>query len=203
MKFISLILSVSFLLFACQSDGSKSIQQTSSTSENTYTNTTLGWHIDIPKNWRIISEEQFNNQNQEGKKALEGIMEGSLTATGLQQLISFQKDQFNVFQSTAEAVKGAQEWAANHKDMQEMMIDAFRSQGIHAEASATRNEKISGLDFQVFEITIFDMNKEILVQQLSYSRFLKGYDVSIIINYNNPDDKATLLKALTNSRFER
>ena len=203
MKFILLGLALMLMVCSCQSDASKSSDPHTNKTKNIYKNTTLGWSIEIPKDWRVVSETQFNNQNQEGKKALAGVMEGTLTTTGLQQLVSFQKDQYNVFQSTAEAVKDVQEWTANHKNIKEMMSDAFRLQGIQATVSPTRNEKINGLDFEVFEITIYDMNKEVLVQQISYSRYLKGYDFNININYNNPSDKSTMLKALNNSIFKK
>jgi hypothetical protein len=187
-----------------QTDPNKNIDE-GKVVDNVYTSQEIGWTIEIPKGWTVIDKEKTKETNEKGLKALEETIEGEIDYSGLKNLISFQKNQFNIFQSTSEPfeLEYEGEWEENNAALKEIIYTTYLNQGMKADSSATTIEKIDGLEFQKYSFTIYSPKGEVILKQIMYGRLINGFDFGVNINYNNDKDRDELLKVFRNSKFKK
>ncbi|HRF77184.1 MAG TPA: hypothetical protein PLB46_11465 [Chitinophagales bacterium] len=108
---------------------------------------------------------------EKGTQALEETIDQEVDFSGVKTLIAFQKNQFNIFQSTSEPFKLEYEgeWEINNAAIKALIFETFVNQGIKADSSATSVETIDGLDFQTYSFTIYGPNDEVILNQILYS----------------------------------
>lgn len=187
-----------------QTDPSKNIDE-GKVEGDIYTSQEIGWTIEIPKGWTVIDKDKTKETNEKGLKALEETIGGEIDYSGLKNLISFQKNQFNTFQSTSEPfeLEYEGEWEETNSALKEIIYTAYLNQGIKADSSATTIEKIDGLDFHKYIFTIYSPKGDVILKQIMFSRLINGFDFGVNINYNNDKDRDELLKAFRNSKFKK
>ena len=170
-----------------------------------YTSQEIGWTIEIPEGWSVIEKEQAQQTTEKGLKALEETVEGDIDYSGLKNLIAFEKNKFNIFQSTSEPfeLEYEGEWEVNSKALKEIIYETYTDQGMNPDSTATTIEKIDGLNFQTYAFTIRSRNGEVILKQMMFSRLINGYDFGVNLNYNNDEDRDELLKAFRNSKFRK
>ena len=198
------ILTILTFISCGQIDPNKQIDE-GSVKENTYTSEEIGWTIKIPDGWTIISKEQTQANNEKGLKAMEETLESEIDYSGLKNLIGFQKNQFNIFQSTSEPfeLEYNGEWEENNAALKEIIYTTYLNQGMRADSSATTTEKIDGLEVQKYSFTIYSPKGEAILKQTMYSRLINGFDFVVNLNYNNDEDKEIMLEAWENSTFKK
>lgn len=169
-----------------------------------YTSKEIGWSIEIPAQWKIVSRDKLEDLDEKGKAAIEKTAEMEVNTKMLKHLISFQKDPFNIFSSTSEPYQEASpgEYQQNNQLLYDIIYKTFTDQGIQADTSSGK-ELIHGLEFNTFYTTIYDLEGKVILRQILYSRLINGYDFGVNINYNNEQDKTTLLNAWRRSKFTR
>lgn len=172
---------------------------------NLYTSAEIGWTIEIPTGWTIVEKDETEARNEKGKEIIEETIGGEFDASGLKNLIVFQKNKFNIFQSTSEPFKVEYEgeWEQNNHALKELIYTTYESQGIKVDSSVTTIEKIDGLNFLTYILTLYGKKGEIILHQMLFSRLINGFDFSVNLNYNNNRERDELLKAFRNSRFEK
>jgi len=172
---------------------------------NTYNSGEIGWKMEIPTGWAVVEKEKTKESNEKGLKALQETMDSEIDYSGLKNLISFQKDLFNIFQSTSEPFKVEYEgeWEENSAALKEIIYLTYLDQGIKADSSATTTEIIDGLEFQKYSFTIYSPKGKIILNQIMYSRLINGFDFGVNINYNNDKYRDELLKVFRNSKFKK
>jgi len=203
--FILTFLIILFSISSCrQIDPNKQIDE-GKVDKNIYTSENIGWTIEIPDGWTIVEKDKSEEYDNKGLKAIGEVTDGEIDISGLKHLISFQKNQFNIFQSTSEPFKTEYdgEWEVNNAGLKKIMYSAFLNQGIKVDSSATSTVKIDGLDFRYFSFTIYGPKGDIILNQSMYSRLMNGQDFGVNINYNNEKDKMEMLTAWKNSKFKR
>lgn len=123
--------------------------------------------------------------------------------SGLKNLITFQKDKFNIFQSSSEPFKVEinGEWEENDIYLKGLLYKTYENQGIKADSSETTIEKIDGLDFRTYSFILYGPKGEPILTQVMYSRLINGFSFAVNINYNNKRDRNVMLKAFKNSKF--
>lgn len=89
---ISLILVLTILMTSCKLDPNKKIDEGKVEGE-IYTSKEIGWTMNIPQGWSVISKNKIEANNEKGRKAIEEVA-GEFNYSGLKHLISFQKNQF-------------------------------------------------------------------------------------------------------------
>ncbi|HEC27805.1 MAG TPA: hypothetical protein ENI67_10435 [Gammaproteobacteria bacterium] len=168
-----------------------------------YTSRELGWTIEIPKGWTVVSEDKLDGLDKKGLDAIENVA-GSIDYSGLKHLISFSKNKFNIFQSTSEPfdIEYEGQWEENNSALRDLLLVTYKDQGLRAKASEISIENVSGLDFQKYEFTIYSPKGSVIINQLMYSRLINGLDFGVAINYNNEIDKNILLGVWRSSRFD-
>lgn len=207
MKALYLLLAFGFsiVLIACKpSDPNKSVDE-GTVKRSVYTSDEIGWTMEIPKGWSIMEMESKQALDRKGREAIENVIDGEIDVSSLKHLIAFQKDQFNIFQSTSEPFEIVYEgeWEENNAVLKGIIYDTYSNQGISADTSATTIETIDGLDFHTYSFTIYAPSGEVLLKQKMFGRLINGFDFGVNINYNNKKDGDELLRAFKNSRFTK
>jgi hypothetical protein len=202
---LAILAGLSITLASCvQSEPKKNVDE-GKIEGDVYTSEEIGWTIEIPKGWTVVANEETRQTNQRGLKALENAIEMEMDYSGLKNLISFQKNQFNIFQSTSQPfeLEYEGEWEDNDAALKELIYLTYEKQGIIADSTATKIEAIDGFDFRTYSFTIFSSKGEIILRQIMFSRLINGFDFGVNINYNNDKDRDELLKVLRNSKFKK
>jgi hypothetical protein len=201
----TVVLSISLALASSgQVDPNKNIDE-GKIEGNTYTSNEIGWKMEIPTGWAVVEKEKTKENNEKGLKALQETMDAEIDYSGLKNLISIQKDLFNIFQSTSEPFKVEYEgeWEENSAALKEIIYLTYLDQGIKADSSATTTEVIDGLEFQKYSFTIYSPKGKFILGQIMYSRLINGFDFGVNINYNNDKYRDELLMAFRNSKFKK
>jgi hypothetical protein len=169
---------------------------------NTCHSDDIGWTMSIPHDWTIISDDKATATHEKGMAALEKATGMHHDMKNMKHIISFQKDSLNAFSSTAEpfSEKKPGEYEQHNRDMYGMICQTYANEGITSDTSSG-TEMIGGLQFHTFYITIRNADREILLNQVLYSRLINDYDFAVNINYTNPTDKATMVDAFRASTF--
>jgi len=170
---------------------------------NTYSSAEIGWTIKIPAHWEVISRAQNQQQQEVGAAVMEDAVGGEIDLTGFKNLIGFQKNKFNIFQSTSQPFVSEYEgeWEDTNAALKKMMYRAFQQQQIKIDSTATEIVQLDGLDFYTYQFRLFSPKGEVILTQLIYSRLMNGFDFGVTINYNNEADKNEMMTAWLNSKF--
>ncbi len=198
------ILLFSTVLFSCKTDPNKQIDEGKIT-ENIYHSEEIGWTMEIPKGWHVTHKSDLDKRTKKGLDAIGETAGIEIDASGLKQLLNFQKNQFNIFQSTSEPFEEEYEgeWEENNIGLKELIYRTYLEKGIRADSTETRTIKIDGLEFKSSEFTIYSPKGEVVLNQILYSRLINGLDFGVNINYNNESDKKEMLEAWSNSKFKK
>lgn len=204
MKNKLLVLLILTTLSSCKSDPNKQIDEGKIT-ENTYHSDEIGWTMNIPKGWNVTHRSVLAERNEKGLDMIEESTGLEYDDSQLKQLLNFQKNRFNIFQSTSEPfeVEYDGEWEENNASIKELLYNLYTEKGIKTDTTATKITNIDGLDFRYFTITLHSPKGEVLLNQLMYSRLINGFDFGVNINYNNEEDKNEMLEAWLNSKFDQ
>jgi hypothetical protein len=198
-----LITIILLALVSCEPvDPNKQIDEGRVTGE-VYESKEIGWKIEIPNGWKIMTKDKIESNEQKGGEAIEKTYGQAIDVTSLKHLINFQKDRFNIFMSTTEPFKEEfpGEFEINNRKIYSLLYETFLNQGIKVDTSSGE-ELIRDLKFETFKTTIYSPEGEIIMNQILYSKLIKGYSFGVTICYNNLADKKVLIRALKSSRFE-
>ena len=172
---------------------------------NVYVSNEIGWTMTIPEGWDIVTMDETKAYQKKGTDILEDMIEEDYDMSQLRNLLSFKKNRFNLFQSTSEPyeIEYEGEWDDNNIALKELLIDAFKAQGITLTSTPISTELIDGVEFKHYEFTMYDTDDTIILNQMIYATWKDGYDFGVNITYNNEDDKNEMLSAFRNSKFTK
>lgn len=204
-KNIILLLIVSISTYTCKNVDPNNQIDEGNIENNVYKSNEIGWEMEIPKGWEIVTMEETKSFQEKGTDFLEDIAEAEIDVSKLRNLLSFKKGLFNMFQSTSEPyeIEYEGEWEENAVALKEFLYDAYTQQGIKVSVSDTTTELIDGLEFQLYTFSLYGPDDEVILNQMMYSTLTNGYDFGVNINYNNDTDKNEMLKAFQNSKFRK
>ena len=204
-KNTALLLFVFVILFSCKNlDPNNQIDE-GNIENSVYKNREIGWQMDIPKGWYIISKEETDKFQKKGEDALQPMLEEDIDVSQLRNLLSFKKNMFNMFQSTSEPfeIEYEGEWEENNMALKALIQDTYLQQGIKATSSDITTEIIDSLDFKVYSFIIYSPDDKVILNQIMYSRWIDGFDFGVNINYNDEALRDDMLTAFRNSKFTR
>jgi len=161
--------------------------------------------MQIPAGWTILSSKEVNRHEDKGKELLTETIGEDIGFEGLKNLLHFQKDRFNIFQSTAEpfTIEYEGEWSENNQALKEVIIETYNNQGIKTKSTAIRKENIDGLTFEVYDISLIDPKGKVVITQTMYSSLINGYDFGANMTYNSDENRDVMLNAWRNSKFKK
>lgn len=201
-KLISFILTTLFLI-ACEGDPNEQIDE-GNVKDNFYYSQEIGWKIQIPDGWDVISRSENEARNEKGRELIKESTNIDIEATGLKQLICFQKGKFHMFQSTSELfnLEYEGEYEESKQAVKDILHSTFTNNGIKVDTSSS-TMLVGNLLFDRFHITLYGPNGDILLHQDLYSRLINGFDFGVNINYIDDEEKAELTNVWQNSTFEK
>ncbi len=173
-------------------------------TDQTYTSEEIGWRIVIPKNWTITQREETDEFQSKGQDAIEESTGQKVDISELRNLVGFQKDHSNLFQSTSEPFEEEYEgeWEESNSALRDVIIQVYRDKGIKVGASEIETEDIGGLEFHKYSIRIYSPTGELILHQIMYSRLINGVDFDVNINYNDEELGREMLEAWRSSEFD-
>ena len=173
--------------------------------ENVYRSEEIGWTMEIPNGWKLLTREQVDGYENKGKEMLLDAFSEDFDFDGLKNLLHFQKNQFNVFQSTSEPFleEYEGEWSENNRALKDVLLETYRSQGIQVESSEIEIEEIDGVKFEVYNIVLKAPNGKVVVTQTMYSSLINGYDFGANMTYNSDGARDVMLGVWKKSKFVR
>lgn len=204
-KYLFIIACTLILITSCvQRDPNKSVDE-GTVENNTYTSSEIGWTIEIPKGWKVIGKDIKKRRTEKGLNAIQEVIDGEIDYSNLKDLIAFEKNRFNIFQSTSELfnLEYEGEWEENHAALKEIIYSTYLNQGIKVDSSSTTIEKIDNLDFHSYTFTVYGLKGEIILKQIIFSRLINGFDFGVNINYNNYKDRDEMLRVFKSSKFKK
>ena len=206
---ILILLITSTILFASckskqtQKEKQQEIKTGKLSDDNVYTANEVGWTVNIPEGWDVMTSKENDRLNEKGKDILEKSGAGEVDTEGLEQLVNLSKDKFNSFLSTIQPFTESNLYEQRVKGTFGAIRTAYASQNINAEYDEDV-EDIDGLRFYRFRTKIFTPDKsKIILQQVMYSRLINGYDFGMTINYNNEENYKTLNEIVRKSQFTK
>lgn len=205
LSFWFLLVGLSIFIDSCGQDGSNKNVDEGKVEKNIYTSDEIGWTIEIPKGWTETEREETQAMTEKGLKAMEDVVDGEIDYSRLKNLVGFQKNKFNIFQSTSEPfeLEYEGEWEENNEALKDIIYAAYQSQGINVDSTETKIEKIDGLKFYSYSFTVYGPKGEIILKQTMFSRLINGFDFGVNINYNNESDRDEMLLAFRSSKFRK
>ena len=173
-------------------------------SGNYYTSDEIGWTMQIPDGWEILTRKQVDYYENKGTQLIEDTIGEELPIKGLKNLLDFRKDQFNVFQSTSQPfeLEYEGEWEESNEALKEVLQQTYSGQGIDAKSTETRREEIDGVVFEVFDFILLAPNGDVVVRQTMYSCLRNGFDFGVNLTYNSDEARDVMLKAWRGSKFK-
>ena len=193
-----------FILSCSPNDTNNQVEE-GHLENNVYKSNNIGWTIKIPYKWKVISSEQNNQTEKRGIEALENMVEGEIDVSEVKSLIGFQKDQFNIFQSSSQPfeLEYEGEWEVSNAQLKKLVYQTYMSQGIQVDTSETEIVNVDGQDFHSYKFTLYGPKGDVILNQVVYCQLINGFDFAANINYNNESDKKVMLDAWLNSKFEK
>jgi hypothetical protein len=202
MKKLLAAMFVALLMVGCGEDEQVHIDQDEAgdLSDNVYHNKRVGWSMEIPDGWDIVSKEANDETFSRGKKFSE---DGGVRVdySGMKSLIALEKTGSNL---TDEFMSMTQDWVIKEDDrvgfvdgQMQALLSVFRNQGAAPEASEVRRETIDGISFNLFDVKINQ------VRQTYYFAFFDSYYFGAILTYTSIDSREELLKAWRGSKFRQ
>lgn len=199
-----IVLGLLLVLTACGEQNPNEQVDEGQFDQRTFTSEEIGWQITIPEGWMIVTKEEAEYRERKGQELIEKSTGQNFDISMLKKLVSFQKDQFNVFQSTTdpfeEEFEG--EWSQNNLIVREILLQAYQDNGIKAEASDLETEIVDGLEFNKLTIKITSPDNSFVMHQIMYNRLIHGLEFGVNINYVDQDLGHEMLEAWRASKFD-
>jgi hypothetical protein len=173
-------------------------------STNTYSVNEIGWTMNIPEGWEVLTRKEVKAMNDKGKKTMQEIFDAEADISKVQPLISIKKDRLNIFTSNMEKVNEAREESYDDRIIatKEVLRTAYRIKNMKF-VDEVGAKRIDGIMFDIFDLKIFapDDDKKIILYQSIYSASINGYDFMMSITYNNKKHGETLMEIINSSKF--
>ena len=171
-------------------------------SENVYRNDRVGWAMNIPDGWKVMSQETTEDVYSKGREIAEDS--GGVELGGVKTLLNLQRGIGNdSFISITQSWKGmglgsapdSLEFLNSQKDALRNMM---RSQGLTLNFTANGDETIDRRTFKRFDVKASNG-----VSQTYCFALLEDYYFAVILTYTSNSSRDDLFKAWESSRFDR
>lgn len=185
-KSLLLLPALLLLVLSCKSGASEKPVEDKKAEAVVYTDKETGFTINVPQGWPVTAQNKTDEE-------------------GLKSLITFAKNDYNNFEATSEPFQSEDE--ADHwqttADTKLLIFENLESQGLDSDSTATTIETIDGIDFKTFSCVLYgDDGSEILNYSI-YTAVINGYDFCAHLYSNSKENKAELMKAWKNVKFNR
>ena len=163
----------------------------------------FNWTVNIPENFKPINQEEWNKTIKKGVNAIENTFEGEVDNQAT-TIFTYKNGQFNNFEANWQPfdVEIDGDYMETYSEVNEMIYQTFETQMPDAKLdSMSSTQKVSGLEFQRFDIKI-DFPNGIKMKTIGFSRLFGKKEFTM--NITSVDEKIgkKMLDAFLNSKFE-
>jgi hypothetical protein len=166
-------------------------------------NKDFNWTITIPEDFNSINESDWNKIQQRGKEAIEKTF-GEEIINQATTIFKFEKGQFNNFEANYQPydIEIDGDYFETYKEVNLIMYQTMEAQMPKAKLdSISSKQKISGLEFQRFDITI-DFPNGMKMKTIGLSRLFDKKEFTVNITAVDEKIAKEMLEAFLNSKFE-
>ncbi|MFT5819866.1 MAG: tetratricopeptide (TPR) repeat protein [Crocinitomix sp.] len=185
MKITITITLICAIIFGCQPR--PETNPNALTEPLTLENKEVGWKIEVPAGWEIISEDETKESDQRGVDAIVEAVDIEVDMSGFLNLLNIQKDESNFLNIYAEPFfeEYLGEWELTNQYTQDILVATYESQGVSPKISPVSIAEISGLEFRTYTADLSANRSGKKVKQTFYSRLHNGYDLSAILTFTD------------------
>jgi len=192
-KLTFLILTIGFLaLTSCNKEKVRVIE-----------NEDFKWTVTIPKNFRELSESEWDKVEDKGMDAFENVY-GEEVENRATTLFAYKSGKFQTFESNYQIydLEKDGDYSESNREVNKMMYETFEETMPNVTLdSISSKEIIDGLEFDRFEINI-DFPNGIEMTTVGFSRLFNDKDFTINIVYTKESVGKELIGNILNSKFE-
>lgn len=162
----------------------------------------FNWKVTIPKNFALIDGKEWDKVEKRGEKAIEdtfgeGIINQATT------LFAYKNGQFNIFEANWQPFdsKLDGDYLETYSEVNKMIYQTFEAQMPKAKLdSISSTQKISGLKFRRFDITI-NLPNGMILKIIGFSRLFDKKEFTVNITFIDEKIGEKMLDAFQKSRF--
>lgn len=194
---------VVLLLLSCKRETQVLQHGSYNSTTREFNSARINWKITVPDTWQITAIDTIKSQLERGldKAELKKADNQVKNDANISYLIAFNKNSRNSFTAFLdETPYDKANFEQIIRNSKNAILEQLEKQGIKADTIWSK-KRISGVDFDVFDLLIDIPNTENDFHQHYYNAFINDKYLSILIGYDNSDDKTQLLKTLNTSTF--
>ena len=195
MKFQKLIIPIFFLIGGCQN------RYTSQPENKTIEQ--FGWTITIPKNFRLLDDNEWGEIEKKGEAAIEKTFDAELINEA-KTIFAYKNGQLNTLESNWQPfdmeIDG--DYISSCYEVNGMVFQTMEAQIPNVKIDSSSSiQKIDGLDFHRFDMKI-DLPNGIKMTTVGLNRLFGKKDLTINITYVEKKVGDILLASVLKSKFE-
>lgn len=146
------------------------------------------WQIEIPSDFTITSEERIKQLEDKGYEAIqENASQGKIVSRKSNNLITFEKDKFNIFGATYESLENTKKMSfEEHKTfIFKLLEETYSGKGIKFDIVKS-DLKLGKYDFFKILIHLYHPKTEqLILTQEFYTSYINNHLFSANITYQN------------------
>ena len=166
-------------------------------------NDDFNWTVTIPKNFRELSESEWEKVENKGIDVFEDIY-GKEAESKATLLFAYKKGDFQSFQSYYKIhdLETDEDYSKSNHELNKLMYKVFEEMVPNGKLDSIASVAIiNGLEFNRFDINI-DFPDGMKMTTVDFSRLFNDKDVTINIVYTNENIGKKLIEDILNSKFE-
>ena len=180
------------LLISCQKE-----------KEITIENDDFKWTINIPKNFREVSEKNWDKVKFNGIETFEKVSDQNVKKNDIENtLFAYKNGKFHTLESNYKIFDTTKNYSKSNKELNTVTYESLKKAISNTELdSLSSKQMISGMEFDTFEINFNYPNGEILTTK-SFRKLFGNKRFTINILYKDETIGKELINSIVNSKFE-
>lgn len=163
----------------------------------------FNWTVNIPENFEPTNKSEWNRITKKGEDAIEKTFGQEIDNQAI-TIFTYNNGRFNSFEANWQPynIEIDGDYLETYSEVNKILYQAFETQIPNAKLnSISSTQKISGLEFQRFEI-IIDFPNGIKMKTIGFSRLFEKKELTMNITYVDEEIGKKMLSAFVNSNFK-
>jgi len=180
------------LLISCQKE-----------KEITIDNDDFKWTINIPENFKEVSEKNWEKVKSDGIDAFKKVSDQNVKKNDIENtLFAYKNGTFHTLESNFKVFDTTKNYSKSNKELNIVTYKSLKKAMSNTELdSLSSKQMISGMEFDTFEINFNYPNGEILTTK-SFRKLFGNKRFTINILYKDEAIGKELINSIVNSKFE-
>ena len=180
------------LLISCQEE-----------KEITIDNDDFKWTINIPENFKEVSEKNWEKVKSDGIDTFEKVSDQNVKKSDIENtLFAYKNGKFHTLESNFKVFDTTKNYSKSNTELNIVTYNSLKKAMSNTELdSLSSKQMISGMEFDTFEINFSYPNGEILTTK-SFRKLFGNKRFTINILYKDEEIGKELINSIVNSKFE-